>query len=229
MKTDSNSQEAIDPNSQLVWWAVLGKGLYRKTIDKYVPLCVSATYTTDQLPHRPFITGGGKYVDSFPIVFKVWEEKLADEVLMFRDAMKEIEKAKNTTRQVELALTLPGTNTILLEYLESSYGQGMYPVVYGHECAIFLTHTDTLNATKGLSKTIWKKVPTFGRAVAYMLSKGESEKSDEYRKMISDHMKLEPKHVQQHSELPSSTSQQLPATPTRCLRPAAASSFSPTV
>ena len=34
-----------------------------------------------------------------------------------------------------------------------------------------------MNATKGVAKPIWKKVPCFKRAVAYMVSRGESEKS----------------------------------------------------
>ena len=34
-----------------------------------------------------------------------------------------------------------------------------------------------MESVKGMAKPIWRKVPTFGRAVAYMLSKGESERS----------------------------------------------------
>lgn len=33
-----------------------------------------------------------------------------------------------------------------------------------------------LSSVKAVGKPIWKKLPTFGRAIAYMLTKGESEK-----------------------------------------------------
>ena len=44
-----------------------------------------------------------------------------------------------------------------------------------------------MDATTDVKKAIWRKVPTFGRAVAFMLSKGESEKpsNEGYAEMLS--------------------------------------------
>ena len=45
---------------------------------------------------------------------------------------------------------------------------------------------DAAEAVKAVPKAIWRKVPTFGRAIGFMISKGESEKpsNDSYMQML---------------------------------------------
>lgn len=79
---------------------------------------------------------GGKYADPFPIVFKVPSESCADEVLAFRDAIKVIAAASSAVDRVRLAFTLAVGDNILQDYIDNSIGHGLYPVVYGRECAV---------------------------------------------------------------------------------------------
>ncbi|RDX50991.1 hypothetical protein OH76DRAFT_1482031 [Lentinus brumalis] len=122
------------------------------------------------------ILAGGKFVDPWPIVVQVPDEEHADEVLAFAPAIRLIKAAKTTEEQVYLAWTLPGADSILAEYVKDAPGRAFYPVVYGRRSAIFLTHTDALNAIKGIEKSIWRRVATFGQAMGFMISRGESEK-----------------------------------------------------
>ncbi|KAI0749269.1 hypothetical protein C8Q80DRAFT_1119594 [Daedaleopsis nitida] len=127
---------------------------------------------------QPFMTGG-KYTSPFPIVVKVENEVQANDVLRFADAIKIIKSVDDMQEQVRLALSLPGANDILAELAgRGTARRGLYLVVFGRECAIFTAYEDAVQATKGQWKPIWRKVSSFGRAIAYMISGGESEKED---------------------------------------------------
>ncbi|KAH9846930.1 hypothetical protein C2E23DRAFT_863660 [Lenzites betulinus] len=119
----------------------------------YVLLGKSETGKTQKKPKL----SGGSFSDPFPIAFKVPNEELANEILEYRDAIKIIEAGRTTVERWEW---------------------GLYPVVYGRECAVFLAYTDALNATRAMEKSIWKKCPTFKRAIAFMISRGQSEKRE---------------------------------------------------
>ncbi|KAI9059828.1 hypothetical protein FKP32DRAFT_1613971 [Trametes sanguinea] len=125
--------------------------------------------------HRLF-SPGGKYTDPYPIIFKVPTEDLADEVLRYQEAIKAIAAAPDVYESVRLVYTLPIGDDILKDYVEDSAGKGLYPVSWGNECAVFTNVDDARSATKGVAKPIWRKVPSFKRAVACMITGGESEK-----------------------------------------------------
>ncbi|KAI0640522.1 hypothetical protein C8Q79DRAFT_1015055 [Trametes meyenii] len=130
-----------------------------------------------KMPQEPFLSKGGKFAPAFPIFIKVQDKSQADEVLLFQDAIKAIEDAPEVEERVRLAVTLPGHDTILAEYMQDGL-KGLYSVAYGTRSAIFLNPQEAAAAATGTPKAIWKKVPTFGRAIAYMISKGDSEKPE---------------------------------------------------
>ncbi|KAI9061958.1 hypothetical protein FKP32DRAFT_1604441 [Trametes sanguinea] len=169
---NQTTSTGLDQDQGDAWWVVLGGGRNGKTRNKLEA-------------NRPYLAGG-KWTKPFPMTFKVPNESLADEILTFRDAVKMIEAAKTEQEMVRLALTLPGSSSILESYINSERCAGFYPVLYGSECAIYTSYNDAINAVKGVDKPIWRRVPTFGRAIAYMISKGQSEKDTnlEYRSMI---------------------------------------------
>ncbi|KAH9858615.1 hypothetical protein C2E23DRAFT_712761, partial [Lenzites betulinus] len=140
----------------------------------YVLLGKSETGKTQKKPKL----SGGSFSDPFPIAFKVPNEELANEILEYRDAIKIIEAGRTTVERVRLAYTLPIGDDILEHHMRDSGSGGLYPVVYGRECAVFLAYTDALNATRAMEKSIWKKCPTFKRAIAFMISRGQSEKRE---------------------------------------------------
>ncbi|KAI0648467.1 hypothetical protein C8Q79DRAFT_999797 [Trametes meyenii] len=130
---------------------------------------------------------GGRYADPFPIIFKLPSEELADEVLMYRDTIKLIERANKMVDRVRLTYTLPVGDTIL-------ENQGLYVVAYGNQSGVFYDHQDAVSAAKGVPTAIWKKVPDFRRAIAYMVSGGQSEKpvdadvKDELNKLLTQYI-----------------------------------------
>ncbi|KAI0640726.1 hypothetical protein C8Q79DRAFT_930384 [Trametes meyenii] len=130
---------------------------------------------------------GGRYADPFPIIFKLPSEELADEVLTYRDAIKLIERADKMVDRVRLAYTLPVGDTIL-------ENQGLYVVAYGNQSGVFYDHQDAVSAAKGVPTAIWKKVPDFRRAIAYMVSGGQSEKpvdtdvKDELNRLLTQYI-----------------------------------------
>ncbi|KAI0676053.1 hypothetical protein C8Q78DRAFT_1074994 [Trametes maxima] len=130
-----------------------------------------------KMDQEPFLSKGGKFAPVFPIFVKVQDESQADEVLQFQEAIKIIENVSGVEEQVRLAVTLPGHNTILSQYIETTTN-GLYPVAYGSRSAIFVNPQEAVAAATGTPKAIWRKVPTFGRAIAYMISKGDSEKPE---------------------------------------------------
>ncbi|CDO75945.1 hypothetical protein BN946_scf184873.g34 [Trametes cinnabarina] len=143
------------------WYVSLGKGRSRKT-------------------QKPLFCPGGKFTDPFPVVFKVPSEELADEILTYQEAIKVVEGASDVYERVRLIYTLPQGNNILKDYIESSVGHGLYPVCWGNECAVFLNVDDARNATKAIEKPIWRKLPSFKRALAYMVSRGKSDRSTSF-------------------------------------------------
>ncbi|KAI9059665.1 hypothetical protein FKP32DRAFT_1606017 [Trametes sanguinea] len=154
--TSPQKASRVDPRAP--WYVTLGKGRSGKTQTK-------------------LFCPGGKYADPFPIVFKVPNEDLANEILTYWDAIKMVEAAADVYERVRVIYTLPVGDTILKQYIEESPGHGLYPVCWGNECAIFLNIDDARNATKAVDKPIWRKVPCFRRALAFMVSGGESEKT----------------------------------------------------
>ncbi|KAI0674308.1 hypothetical protein C8Q78DRAFT_966290, partial [Trametes maxima] len=130
---------------------------------------------------------GGRYADPFPIIFKLPSEDLADEVLTYRDTIKLIERADKMVDRVRLAYTLPVGDAIL-------ENQGLYVVAYGNQSGVFYDHVDAVSAAKGVPTAIWKKVPDFRRAIAYMVSGGQSEKpvdsnvKDELNKLLTQYI-----------------------------------------
>ncbi|KAI0683811.1 hypothetical protein C8T65DRAFT_749275 [Cerioporus squamosus] len=119
---------------------------------------------------KSFFVTGGRWGPKFPIVVHVQTEEEADEVLSFEPAIRLILAEKDLEKQVRFALELPGSTTILNQY------DGFYCVVHGRKCAIFTEYNEAIEAVNVVDRPIWRKVPSFGRAITYMLTKGESEK-----------------------------------------------------
>ncbi|KAI9069497.1 hypothetical protein FKP32DRAFT_1553814, partial [Trametes sanguinea] len=191
------------------WYVTLGKGRSRKTRTK--PFCP-----------------GGKFSNPFPIVFKVPSEELADEILTYREAIKAVEAAENVYDRVRLIYTLPLGDDILKDYIETSVGQGLYPVCWGHECAVFSKVDDARDATKGIEKAIWRKVPSFRRAVAFMVSGGESEKKGnvELRQLLMECLASGPR-VEAPAEEDEPSVFPMPVTPRHPSRAQAAPAATP--
>lgn len=78
-------------------------------------------------------------MDPLPIVFKVPSEELADEILRYRDTIRDVAQGDSALSRVALVYALPVGDDILQEYIRNSIGHGLYPVVYGRECAVFLS------------------------------------------------------------------------------------------
>ncbi|EIW53125.1 uncharacterized protein TRAVEDRAFT_24434 [Trametes versicolor FP-101664 SS1] len=153
----------------------------------YVTLGTGKSGKTQKKPALP----GGLFIDSFPITFKVPTEALADEVLLYQDAITVIEAAESVYERVRLAYTLPLGDGLLSRHMEEEGTYGLYPVLHGWESAVFMTHAEAISATKGFYKPIWKKVPSFRRAIAYMVSGAETEKTDgaaELRELLQAHI-----------------------------------------
>ncbi|RDX44773.1 hypothetical protein OH76DRAFT_1486797 [Lentinus brumalis] len=99
---------------------------------------------------------GGKWSSPFPMVVYVSTEEEANDVLSFEPAIPLIMRAETLQEKAQLAMSLPGWDTILQERNE--------------------TINDAIDAVNLTDRPIWRKVAPFGRAIAYMLTKGESEK-----------------------------------------------------
>ncbi|KAI0349370.1 hypothetical protein OH77DRAFT_1415159 [Trametes cingulata] len=153
------------------WYVVLGKGQVLKTQE------------------RTHVCKGGKFTDPFPIVFKTPTEELADEILQYSEAVKMIKACSTVLERVRLVYLLPAGENILARYINQST-QGLYVVAYGSESAIFLNHKDASRLTHGLLKAIWRKVPCFKHAIAYMVSGGDSEKyvKVEFQELLKAHL-----------------------------------------
>ncbi|KAH9847416.1 hypothetical protein C2E23DRAFT_711398, partial [Lenzites betulinus] len=139
------------------WYVTLGKGKSGKT-------------------QKELQLSGGTFNSPFPVVFKVPTEDLADEILAYQDAIKVVEATEDTLERVRLIFTLPIGEDILAQHMEDSRTYGLYAVAYGREAAVFTLHADAVNATRALDRAIWKKCPSFKRALAFMISGGQSEK-----------------------------------------------------
>ncbi|CDO74853.1 hypothetical protein BN946_scf185004.g3 [Trametes cinnabarina] len=153
----------------------------------FVSLVKGNCFKTQQ---RPSITGG-KYSKAFHIVVKVDHEQQADEVLTYSGAIKVIQDTPKTCNMVKLAFLLPGGETILHSWVQNEDGKGFYPIVYGTQCAIFIGAYIHSQLAHDIVKAIWCKVPSFGPPIAYMVSKGESEKrSSGYSELLEASAKL---------------------------------------
>ncbi|RDX47632.1 hypothetical protein OH76DRAFT_1484544 [Lentinus brumalis] len=121
---------------------------------------------------RHFFVKGGKWSAPFPVVVYVSTEEEANDVLSFEPAIRLMMRAEGLQEKVRLAMSLPGWDTVLGEY-----NDGMYPVVHGQRCGIYTQYNDAVESVNFTERPIWRKVAPFGRALAYMITKGESEKS----------------------------------------------------
>lgn len=88
------------------------------------------------LPFSVFVTGG-RFVDPIPIIFKVYSEEIADQILTYGDAIHMIAAASSVVDRVRLVFTLPVGGDILDNYTDITEKHGFYPVAYGRESAVF--------------------------------------------------------------------------------------------
>ncbi|OJT11773.1 hypothetical protein TRAPUB_11680 [Trametes pubescens] len=157
-KPDRGSQ-AQDPSP---WYVTLGKVKSEKSQTPYVFRTSTHTLKLMNLPFSVFVSGG-RFADPIPIIVKVHSEVLADEVLAYGDAIRMIAAASLVVDRVRLVFTLPVGGEILKNYPDPYLKHGQ----------------DARAATNNFLMAIWKKVPDFRRAIAVMLSSGESEKDND--------------------------------------------------